>query len=165
MQDPRPRPLRHQPRQKRRRRPATTPRCANKAQPTNLQSPSQQATKHDRRARIHGPEHQAQDGDGDGLAHDVGDEPHEQLEGDGEEGEGDDAGPFAEHVGRVREHEAAEGDAGPEAGGDVAGGAGGRVPVSEQEGDDPAGDGDFGALVGEDEDGAEEGRFVAEGLF
>ena len=63
------------------------------------------------------------------------------------------------------EQEAPERDAGPEAGGDVAGREGRGVPVGEQEGDDPAGDGDFGALVGEDEEGAEEGCFVVEGGF
>ena len=65
----------------------------------------------------------------------------------------------------VREEEAAECDAGPEAGGDVADMGGGGVAVGDEEGDDPAGDGDFGALVAEDEEGAEDGGFVAEGRF
>ncbi len=39
------------------------------------------------------------------------------------------------------------------------------VAVVDEEGDDPAGDGDFGALVGEDEESAEEGCFVADGLL
>lgn len=49
------------------------------------------------------------------------------------------------------EEEAAEGDAGPETGGDVADVRGGGVSVGDEEGDDPAGDADFGALVAEDE--------------
>ena len=39
------------------------------------------------------------------------------------------------------------------------------MPVVDQEGDDPAGDGDLGALVGEDEEGAEDGGAVGEGVF
>lgn len=52
------------------------------------------------------------------------------------------------------EEEAAQRDAGPEAGGDVADVRGGGVPVGDEEGDDPSRDGDFGALVAEDEKGA-----------
>ncbi len=39
------------------------------------------------------------------------------------------------------------------------------IPVIDQERNDPAGDGDFGALVREDEQGAEDGRPVPDGLF
>ena len=39
------------------------------------------------------------------------------------------------------------------------------MPVGDEEGDDPAGDGDLGALVAEDEEGAEDGGFVCEGGF
>ena len=66
---------------------------------------------------------------------------------------------------RVREQEAAQRDTAPEAGCDVADALGRGVAVGDEEGDDPAGDGDFGALVGEDEEGAEDGGFVPEGLF
>lgn len=165
MQHPRPRPLRHQPRHKRRHRAPTTPRRADKAQPTHLQPAAQQATKNDRRARIHRPQHQAQDRDRDPLPHHIRHEPDEQLEGDGEQREAHHARFLADQVRGVGEQESAERDAGPEAGGYVAGGERGGVSVGEQEGDDPAGDGDFGALVGEDEEGAEEGRFVAESCF
>lgn len=41
------------------------------------------------------------DGDGDGLADDVGDEPDEQLEGGGAEDEPHDGAFFAEFVGRA----------------------------------------------------------------
>ena len=55
----------------------------------------------------------------------------------------------------MREEEAAQRDATPEAGGHVTYVLRGvRVPVREQERDHPAGDGDFGALVGEGEEGA-----------
>ena len=65
----------------------------------------------------------------------------------------------------VREEEAAEGDTAPEAGGDVPDAGGGGVPVGDQERDDPSRDGHFGALVGEDEESAEDGGSVAESLF
>ena len=39
------------------------------------------------------------------------------------------------------------------------------MPVGDEEGDDPAGDADFGALVAEDEEGAQDCGFVGEGRF
>ncbi len=87
------------------------------------------------------------------------------MEGGGAEDEEDDGALLAEAVGRVGEEEAAEGDAGPKARGDVADARGGGVPVGDEEGDDPAGDADLGALVAEDEEGAEDGGLVGEGGF
>ena len=39
------------------------------------------------------------------------------------------------------------------------------MAVGNEEGDDPAGNGDFGALVAEDEEGAQDGGFISEGLI
>lgn len=52
-----------------------------------------------------------------------------------------------------------------ESGRDVADLGGGAAAVVDQEGDDPAGDGHFGALVHEDEEGADERDSVPEGLL
>ncbi len=65
----------------------------------------------------------------------------------------------------MREQEPPQRDAGPEAARHVPDARGRRVPVRDEEGDDPARDGDLGALVAEDEEGAEDGGFVGEGGF
>ena len=128
--------------------------------------PRDQFRKDGRRARVHGAQEEANDGDGDGLADDVGHEPDEQLAGRGADDQEEDGPLLAEPVRRVGEQEAAERDSGPETGRDVAdaGGRGG-VPVGDEEGDDPARDGDLGALVAEDEEGAQDGGFVRQGRF
>ena len=165
MQHPRADLLRQQARKKRRRRPPTTPHRGHERQTGHLQLAAHQLRKHGHRAGVHGAQEQADDGNGDGVADDVGEEPDEELEAGGSDDEAEDGAFLAEPVAGVREEEAAEGDAGPEAGRDVADAGRGGVAVGDEEGDDPAGDGDFGALVGEDEEGAEDGGFVAEGLF
>ena len=165
MQHPRPDPLCQDAREKRRNRPPRTPQRRHSRQTAHLQPLGDQFRKHSRGARIHGTEQESHDGDGDGLADDIRHEPDEELKGRGAEDECDDGAFLAEFVCRVREGEAAERDAGPEARRDVADAGGGGVPVGDEEGDDPAGDGDLGALVAEDEEGAEDGGFVCEGGF
>ena len=163
MQHPRPHLLRQEPREEGRHR---SPRAAERrhgGQAAHLQPLGDELREDGGGARVDGPEEEADDGDGDGLADDVGHEPDEQLEGGGAGDEADDGALLAEAVGRVREEEAAERDAGPEARGDVTHAPRRRVPVRDEEGDDPAGDGDLGALVAEDEEGAEHGRLVREG--
>ena len=65
----------------------------------------------------------------------------------------------------MRESEAPEGDAGPEAGGDVAYLRGVAAAGGDEVGDYPAGVADFGALVGEDEEGSSESCTVGNGGF
>lgn len=165
MQHPRAHLLREQSREKRRDRTPGAAQRAHGGQTTHLQPLRDEFGEDGGGAGIDGTEEETDEGDGDGLADDVGDEPDEELERGGADDEGEDGFFLADLVGRVGEEEAAEGDAAPEAGGDVADTGGGRVPVGDQEGDDPAGDGDFGALVGEDEEGAEDGGFVPQCLF
>ena len=165
MQDPRTNLLRNQTREKRRHSPTTTPQRTHSRQTTHLQATGNQFAEHGRGARIDRTEQEPHNGDSDGLADDIRHEPDEQLEGGraGDEEEG--ALLLAEAVARVRQQEAAQRDAAPEAGGDVPDARGLAGAVRDEEGDDPAGDGDFGALVGEDEEGAEDGGPVAEGLL
>ncbi|KAF6229208.1 hypothetical protein HO133_007324 [Letharia lupina] len=160
MQDPRPDLLGQNPRHQRRHRAAGTAQRRHGRQPAHLQPLRDQRREHGGRGGVHGPEQEADDGHGDGVADGVGHEPDEQLEGRGAEDQGDDGALLADAVGGVREQEAAEGDAGPEARGDVADAGGGGVPVGDEEGDDPARDADLGALVAEDEEGAQDGGFV-----
>ena len=138
MQNPRPDPLPQQPRKKRRHRAPRTPQRRHRRQTAHLQPLRDQFREHGRGAGIHGAEQEADDGDGDGLADDVGDEPDEQLEAGGADDEEGDGAFFAEAVRGVGEEEAAEGDAAPEARGNVADVRGGGVPVGDEEGDDPA---------------------------
>ena len=165
MQDPRPDLLGQNPRHQRRHRAAGTAQRRHGRQPAHLQPLRDRRREHGRGGGVDGPEQEADDGHGDGVADGVGHEPDEQLEGRGAEDQGDDGALLADAVGGVREQEAAEGDAGPEAGGDVADAGGGGVPVGDEEGDDPARDADLGALVAEDEEGAQDGGFVREGGF
>lgn len=165
MQHPRPAPLRHQPRHKRHHRPAATPHCAHRRQTVQLQIPRHQAREDSCRKGIDGPEQQANDRHGDGFTNGIGEEPDEELEGGSADNEGDDGGFLADFVGWMGQGEAADCDAGPEARRDVSNARGRGVPVGDEEGDDPAGNGDLGALVGEDEQGAEDGGFVLQCLF
>ena len=163
MQNPSPDFLRQEAREERRHRTPRAPQRRHRRQTAHLQPLGYELRKHGRGAGVDGTEEEADDGNGDGLADDVGHEPDEQLESRGADDQADDGALLAHPVGRVREEEAAQGDAGPEARGDVADARGRRVPVGDEEGDDPARDGDLGPLVAEDEEGAQHGGFVREG--
>ena len=162
MQHPRPHLLRQKAREERRHRAARTAQRGNRRQTTHLQPLRDQLGKHGRGARVDRAEQEPDDGHGDGFADDVGDEPDEQLEASGAEDQEEDGALLADLVGRVGEQEAAEGDAAPETGGDVTDVGWGGVPVGDQEGDDPARDTDFGPLVTEDEESAQDGGLVGE---
>ena len=143
---------------------AAATESAHRGQAAHLQAAGHEAGENGGGAGVDGTEEETDEGDRDGVADEVGHAPDEDLEGRGTDGEDGDGGLFANVVRGVGEEEAAACDAGPEARGDVAGVHRGGVSVSDEEGDHPAGDGDFGALVGEDEKGAEDGGFVAEGF-
>lgn len=166
MQNPRANLLRQQAREEGRQGAARAPERRHGGQAAHLQAAGEELGEDGGGAGVDGAEEEADDGDGDGLADDVGHEPDEELEGRRAGDEEGDGALLAEAVRRVGEQEAAEGDARPEPGGDVAdaGGRGG-VPVGDEEGDDPARDGDLGALVAEDEEGAQDGGFVRQGRF
>ncbi|ODA78169.1 hypothetical protein RJ55_06774 [Drechmeria coniospora] len=114
-------------------------------------------------AGVDGAQQQADDGHGNGVADNVGHEPDEHLKRHGADDEPVDESLLADPLRRRRQAEAAEGDARPEAGGDVADGAGVAAAGVDEEGDDPARDGNLGSLVGKDEDGAEQDDAQAEG--
>ena len=151
MQHPRPHLLRQEPREERRHGAARAAQRRNRRQTTHLQPLRDQVGKHRRSAGVDGPEQESDDGNGDGFADDVGHEPDEQLEAGGAEDQDEDGAFLADLVGGVGEQETAEGDAAPEAGGDVSYVGGGGVPVGYQERNDPSGDADFGPLIAEDE--------------
>lgn len=166
MQHPRPHLLRQQSREEWRHRTPRTPQRTHGGQTTELQLPRDQLTEHRHGQGVHGPEQQAHQTHRHGLAHHIRHQPDQQLEQQRAHREDDGAPPLPhEPVGRVREREPAERDAAPEARGDVPDPRGRGVPVVDQKRDDPAGDGDLGALVGEDEAGAQDGGAVGEGLF
>ena len=165
MQHPRPHLLRQQAREERRHRAARTAQRTHRGQTAELQLARHQLTEHCHRERIHGSQQQSDQTHGDRLTHHIGQPPDQQLEQQGPDREDDGAPLLPEPVGRVRQHEPAQRDAAPEARRDVPDPRGRGVPVLDQEGDDPAGDGHLGALVGEDEERAQDGRPVGEGLF
>lgn len=151
MQHPRANFLSQHPSEKRGDGAATTPERAHGSQAAHLQAAGHEARENGGGAGVDGPEEEADKADRDGVADEVWYPPDEDLEGGGTDGEDGDGGFFANVVRRVGEEEAPACDAGPEACCDVAGVHGGGVSVGDEEGDHPAGDGDFGALVGEDE--------------
>lgn len=111
----------------------------------------QASHEHRRRAGIDGPQKQSDNGHGNGISHNVGHKPHQELEGDGSDDETVHKDLFADSLGRGREKEATECDASPETGRDVAHGRGISTTRVDQEGNHPTGDGHLGTLVGEDE--------------
>lgn len=156
MQHPRPSSLRNHTRRKRRHRTPRAPKRTNHPHPIHPLRPRHPSHEYGRRARVNRPQQQPYNRDRHGGADDVGHQPHEELEDRRADGGEEHEELLADAVSRVREAEPADGDARPEAGRDVAHGFRVAVARRDEEGDDPARDGDFGALVGEDEEGAKE---------
>ncbi|KDN67212.1 hypothetical protein CSUB01_03280 [Colletotrichum sublineola] len=129
---------------------------ADNAHPAGPLLPRHPPHEHRRRARVDGPQQQADNGNGHGGPDDVGDPPHEQLEHGGADRREADEELLAHAVCRVRQAQPADSNARPETRCDVAH----RVRVAaahgDEEGDDPARDGHFGALVREDEERAQQ---------
>jgi len=152
MQHPRAPRLREQPRDERPRGAARRARRRDEPHGGRLDGARQRAREERRGAGGHGPEGVADERDGDGVPDDVRDQPDEQLEGGGDEAEGEDGAALAEAGGQVDEGEAAEGDAGldgldlgnrwrgayPEAGRDVADLCGVAGALGDEERYDPA---------------------------
>ncbi|PNY23549.1 Uncharacterized protein TCAP_06511 [Tolypocladium capitatum] len=109
-----------------------------------------------RGAGVDGPEQQADDGHGHGVAHHVGHPPHEHLEGHGADHKPVDEDLLADALRWTGQAESAQGDARPETSRDVAHRRRVAAARVDEERDDPARDGHLGALVREDEDGAEQ---------
>lgn len=165
MQHPSPRLLRQQPREKRRHRSPTTPQRAHNRKTTHLDIPAQQPREHGRRARVHGSQQQPHNTHRHALPHDIRHKPHQKLEQGRAHDQADDGRFFADLVRRMRQREPADRDPGPEPRRHVPDAGGVAVPVRDQERDHPARDADFGALVGEDEQRAQDRRFVLRRLL
>lgn len=136
--------------------PAGAAEGADDAHAADLLAAGEVAREDDGGAGVHGSQQQTDDGEGHGLADDVGHEPDEQLEDGGADDEDVDEPLLADLGADGREREPAQRDACPEARRHVADRRGVPVARRDQERDDPARDGDLGTLVGEDEDGAQD---------
>lgn len=79
--------LRQQSRNEWRNSTAHTSKCADSANTAQRLSPGHGAHEDGRRAWVDGTEEEANKGDGDGVAYNVGNPPHENLERDGAEDE------------------------------------------------------------------------------
>ena len=154
--------LRQNTSRKRHDRPSRRTRCRDESNRAHLQVPRQQSREDRRDDGVDRAQQESHDGDRHRATDHVRDLPREDLEDEGAEREACGEALLAQARGEVRQCEAAERDAGPEAGGHVAD-FGWVAALVDQVGDDPAGFADFGALVGEDEEGADEGRAVGDG--
>lgn len=160
MQHPRPYLLRQQPRKERGHCPPATPQRAHDRQTAHLDASIQKPAVHRRAARVDRTQQQTYDADSDGLADNIRDEPDEKLEEDRANDEAHYGYFLADAVRRVGECETPKSNASPETGRDVTNARRVAVTVGDQEGNDPAGDTDFGTLVREDEERAEKGDLV-----
>lgn len=163
MQHKRPHRLRQQTGGKRGSSATGTAKRGDDADSAHLLGPAHGPHKDGGRTGIHGAQQQADDGDGDGIAHDIGHEPHQQLEDGGADEDAVHKRLLANLLRRGRQDEPTQGDARPEPRGHVPDPAGVAAARLLQEGDDPAADGHLGALVGEDEERAEEDNGGGEG--
>lgn len=83
-------------------------------------------------------DHEAKDADDDGVGHDIGDEPPEELHDEAYGDVDEDHGPLAEFVCDVRKEKAAERQAAPKAGGNVPDLVRGAAPYGNKKLDHPA---------------------------
>jgi hypothetical protein len=139
VQNPSPRSLGEQTRGKRGNSTAAAPKGRDDDHASATVGPGHAAHKDGGGAGVNRPQQQTDNREGNGTSNNVGNPPDEELEAGGAGGNDVDEAALANALGRIGEGEAADGDAGPEAGGDVANGLGvADVARGDEEGDDPA---------------------------